>query len=53
MKFNTFGELKAALETLSEEELKQPVRVIDRYSDSGSFELYCIAQDDVGPILTS
>lgn len=49
----TFADLKAALESLSKEELKQPVRVLDRHNNSESFDLYAMAEDDVGPFLVS
>ncbi len=51
--FKTFGELKTLLESLSEEELKQPVRAVERHDDCEPFEVYIIAVDDVGLVLIS
>jgi len=51
--FNTFRELKALLETLSEKELDQPVRTKEPYDDSMTFEVGTLAVDDEGLVLVS
>lgn len=50
---HTFADLKAALESLSEDELKQPVRFLDtKYGIDEVYRVFELAADEVGLILT-